>query len=102
LTKEEALALKMEGLIVLYHVADAGPFLDIHIVDRITASGLGILARGDVAEMPPLRVTLEPGHQSVWSKIFRATRSGMWDLIKIAVGVLLGALITWYLKKYFP
>jgi hypothetical protein len=102
LTEGVALAVAEEGLVQLYRVEDEGPVLDIHVVDRISECGLGILARGEVAEMPPLRVALEPRHESVGSRIFRATRSGLWDLIKIAVGVLLGALITWYLKKYFP
>ena len=67
-------------------------------MDTISEAGLGILALGDVAEPDPLRVSVVPQHKSVWRRAFEATRTGVWDVIKIAFGAVLG----WYFKKYFP
>ena len=65
---------------------------------RSSAAGLGILAQGDVAELKPLRVSVVPPHKSICRRVFEKTRSGFWDVIKIAAGAVLG----WYLKTYFP
>jgi len=97
LTEGIAQAVANEGLVEFW-LTDEGSYLDQYRVDSLTPKGLGILALADVAEPSPLRVRVEPRHESIWSKIFRSTRSGLWDLVKIGVGAVIG----WFLKKHFP
>jgi hypothetical protein len=104
LTEEIALALATEQspeqVVNLFLVADDGPVLDRCRVNTISEAGLGILAMGDVAELPPLKISVVPHPVSVWSKIFQATRSGLWDIIKIVLGAFGGGLVTWYLTHH--
>lgn len=102
LTEEIALALATEQppeqVVNLFLVADDGSVLDRCRVNSISESGLGILAMGDVAEPSPLKIAVVPHPVSFLSKLFQATRSGLWDIIKVAAGAIIG----WFLKKHFP
>jgi hypothetical protein len=96
LSQEELEGLANEQLIELYFVADEGPDLDRYHISTITPAGMAVLTEAHV-EPDPLKISIEPVHKSVWKRIFQATRSGLWDLIKVAFGAVLG----WLLKKYF-
>jgi hypothetical protein len=47
-----------------------------------------------------LTISVQKHQESAWSKLFQATRSGLWDIIKIALGALGGGLVTWYLTHH--
>jgi len=98
LTQKEFEVLADEQLIEVSFFRDDGPDLDRYHLDKILPKGLAILAQDFVAEPDPLRVAVGPPHKSVYMRIFEGTRSGLWDLIKIAFGAVWG----WYLRKYFP
>ena len=100
LTQDIAAFVANERLIEVYIIADEGSDLDRYVVDKIAASGLGILAQGDVAEPDPLRVSVVPRQESAWLKIRRALVSGLWDVIKIALGVPVGIVVGYFLWKY--
>jgi hypothetical protein len=104
LTEEVALALATEQspeqVVNLFLVEDDGSVLDRCRVNSISEAGLGILAMGHVAEPPPLKISVVPPPVSVLSKIFQATRSGLWDIIKIALGALAGGAVTLYLTHH--
>jgi len=86
-----------EQLIEVSFFRDDGPDLDRYHLDKILPKGLAILAQDFVAEPDPLRVAVGPPHKSVYMRIFEGTRSGLWDLIKIAFGAVWG----WYLRSIF-
>jgi hypothetical protein len=98
LTQEELATLANGGLIEVTSSSDEGPDLDRYHVERILPEGFSILAHEHVAKPNPLEVVLVPSHKSIYKRVFEATRSGTWDLIKVALGAVLG----WYLKKYLP
>jgi hypothetical protein len=100
LTERIAAGLDAEGLVELFFVSDEGPDLDRYKVERISESGFGILSRSDVAEQPPLRVTVEHPPVPTWLKIRRALVSGLWDVVKIGLGVPVGILVGWFLWKH--
>jgi hypothetical protein len=102
LTEEIALALAtedpLEQVVNLYIVADDGSVLDRCRVNTISEAGLGILAMGDVAELPPLKISVVPHPVSFWSKILRATGSGLWDLIKMPISAIVGYYVGKHLR----
>ena len=98
LTEDEFAILADEELIEVTFFQDAGPDLDRYNIERILPKGDAILVQAFVAEPDPLRVSVVPQHKSIYKRIFEGTRSGLWDLIKIAFGAVLG----WLLKKHFP
>jgi hypothetical protein len=100
LSQDVAAALANEGLIEVWIVADEGSDLDRHRVDTIAASGLGMLAESDVAVPEPLRVAIEPRHESAWKKLRRALVSGVWDVIKIALGGVVGIAVGYLLWRF--
>jgi hypothetical protein len=100
LTEGVAAAVASGGLIELYRVEDEGSYLDMYRVDKISEAGFGILAIGEVAESPPLRIAVEPRHESAWSWIRRALVSGLWDVVKIALGVPVGILVGYFLWRH--
>ena len=69
-------------------------------VDTISEAGFGVLACGEVAELPPLRVAVEPRHESAWLRIRRTLMSGLWDIVKVALGIPVGILVGWFLWKH--
>jgi hypothetical protein len=81
-------------------VDSEGPDVDRYRVDAIAASGLGMLAEIDVAAPEPLRVAIEPRHESAWTKLRRALVSGVWDVIKIALGVPVGIAVGYLLWRF--
>jgi hypothetical protein len=85
-------------LIEVSFFEDEGPVLDRYHIDKILPKGELILAQEVLAEPDPLLVSIVTPKKSVCRHIYEGTRSGLWDLIKIAVGAALG----WYLKKHFP
>ena len=84
LTQDELAVLANEELIEVFFSKDEGPDLDRFHVSRILPEGLSVLAQAYVAEPDPLRVAVVPPHKSVCKRIYEGTRSGLWDLIKIA------------------
>ena len=100
LTEAEFPVLANEGLLKLTFFLDPGeaPDLDRFHIEAISPKGMGILARAYVSEPDPLKVSVVPPHKSLWRRAFEGTRSGLWDLIKLAVGAVIG----WFLKKHFP
>jgi len=100
LSEEMAAIVANELLVEVYFVADEGPDLDRYRVNRILEAGLGMLAQGDVAEAEPLKISVVPHQESVWLKIRRALVSGVWDVVKIALGVPVGVLVGWFLWKH--
>ena len=98
LTEDEFVELANEQLIEIHFDADEGPVFDRYYIDSILPKGELILADDALAAPDPLRVAVVPHHKSVGTRIFEGTRSGVWDLIKVAFGVVLGFL----LKKYWP
>jgi|ERR1039458_6417902 hypothetical protein len=100
LTQDVAATVANELLIEIYIVADEGSDLDRYVVNKIAASGLGILAQGDVAEPSPLKISVMPRHESAFVKIRRTLVSGLWDVIKIALGIPVGILVGWFIWKH--
>jgi hypothetical protein len=98
LTEEEFAALANEELVEVSFDADEGPILDRYYIDKILSKGFLILSDADLAQPSPLQVAVVHPHKSVGKRIFEGTRSGLWDLIKVAAGAVLG----WWLKKHFP
>lgn len=98
ISENTAIALLNEELITAWKVRESGNVLDDLRIESLTDTALGLLSTASVQEPAPLKVTIEPKHESVWNRIFKKTRSGAWDLVKIALGAVLG----WWLKKYFP
>jgi hypothetical protein len=101
LTEEEIAILANTELIEVSFFQDDGPVLDRYHIDKILPKGLAILADDALAAPDPLLVTVLPQHKSISRHIFDQTRSGLWDLIKIAFGAAIGALITWLLTKHY-
>jgi hypothetical protein len=97
LTEAVAASVANERLIELWIIADEGSDLDRFAVREIAAPGLGILAQGDVADLPPLKVSVLKHQESAWINTLRVLGKGLWELVKIGVGVALG----WYLAKRF-
>jgi hypothetical protein len=95
LTEETVKLLTDQSLVNLFFVADNGPLLDNYRVGSISPAGLGILAQSD---MVPLAVSLVSPHESFWKRARKKVGGWVWDLVKVASGVVLG----WYLKKHFP
>lgn len=93
LTEAEFLALEDEGLTFF---RDDGEVLDIHDIEKITPKGVAVLANAHLAKPEPLQVTVVIQPKSFLRRIYEGTRSGLWDLIKIAVGAAIG----WWLKKH--
>ena len=98
LTEKEFLELDDEQLIEVSHFRDEGEVLDTHHIENILPKGLLILADSVLAKPGPLQVTVVTPPKSLLRRIYAGTRSGLWDLVKIAAGAVLG----WVLKKYFP
>jgi hypothetical protein len=98
LTEAEFRALGNERLVEAFDCNDGDTILDTHRIYRILPAGMSILSQAYVAESPPLQVSVVPPHKSIWRRAFEGTRSGLWDLIKLAIGAVIG----WYLKKHFP
>ena len=100
LTEDEFPVLANEGLLELTFYLDPGeaPDLDRFHIEGISAKGMGMLAQAHVSEPDPLKISVVPLQKSVCRRIYEGTRSGLWDLIKVAGGAVLG----WYLKKHFP
>ena len=96
LTEKQFEVLADEELIEVTFVADEGPTLDRYYVESILPKGSAILVQDDASDAP-LRVQIYTPKLSIWSRIFRKTRSGLWDLIKVAFGAVVG----WFLKTYF-
>ena len=97
LTEEEFAALANEELVEVTFDADEGPILERYYIHKILPKGFLILSDADLSPSP-LQVAVVHPHKSVGTRIFEGTRSGLWDLIKIAFGAGLGFL----LKKYWP
>lgn len=95
LDEVDAQAVCNEGLIEVRIVADDGSLLDRYRVQEISELGHGILSRSDASDA--LRVTLEPKHRSAWARLGSAFGSKLWDVVKVAIGALIG----WLLKTYF-
>ena len=96
LTQEELAVLANEEMIEVRFSSDDGPDLDRYHITEILPKGFSILAQDFVAEPDPLRVAVVPPHRTVYQGIFEKTRSGLWDLIKIALGAVLG----WFEKIF--
>lgn len=94
LTEETLEALKVEDgeepIVDLWIVADDGSDLDRHRVNKITARGLGLMARADVAPQAPIPISMASKPQSIRERFWKH----IWDIIKIAFGTVLG----WVLK----
>ncbi|MGH7952389.1 MAG: hypothetical protein ACREFE_10795 [Limisphaerales bacterium] len=90
LTQREFEVLADELLIEVSFFRDEGLDLDRYHIDKILPKGLMVLAQSDLAAPDPLRVTVVTPPKSVCRRIFEGTRSGLWDLIKIAFGAALG------------
>ena len=101
LTEKEAEVLADERLIDFSLVADEGEYLDRYRIDKLTAKAFGILSRAGHASAPLLRTSAQPPPGSVRSKILQALALGLWDLVKIALGIPVGIVIGWFLKKHF-
>ena len=97
LTEAEFAALANEELVEVTFDADEGPILERYYIRKILPKGFLILSDADLSPPSPLQVAVVPHHKSVGTRIFEGTRSGLWDLIKIAFGAVLGFL----LKKYW-
>src|ERR1035438_1437390 len=84
LTEIEFRALASERLIEAGDCQDGPTILDTHRIYKILPAGDAILTLAHVAEPSPLQVTVVPAHKSIWRRAFEGTRSGLWDLIKLA------------------
>lgn len=100
LTEDDFPILANEGLLELTFFREAGeaPDLDRFHIEGISDKGMALLAKAHVAEPDPLKIAVVPQHKSILLRIYEGTRSGLWDLIKVAVGAGIG----WFLKKHFP
>lgn len=95
LTETELEVLANEDSIEVSFSKDEGPILDRCYISKILPGGFAVLAQAHTAPDETLQVSVLPAHKSNWKRIYDATRSGTWDLIKVAFGALLG----WLLKN---
>ena len=102
LTEEVAAKAANEGLVLVFEAGedDAKSLLDKYAISKISESGLGILAAGDVAEPSPLPVALHPRQEATRSKLIRLTGSGLWEIVKLALAAFFGGVVSWYLTKH--
>lgn len=99
ITQKEFEVLADERLIEVSFSKDEGPDLDRYYVDKILPAGFAILAQAHAAEPDPVRVSVVSQSKSVWRRMYEGTRSGLWDLLKIAFGAGLGAILAHYFGK---
>lgn len=92
ITQDEFAILANEEMIEVTFFRDEGPDLDRYYIEKILPAGDAILAMASVAPPDPLPITLVTPPKSLCRRIFDGTRSGLWDLIKIAFGAALGWL----------
>jgi hypothetical protein len=102
LTQKEFEVLADEQLIEVSFFRNEGPDLDRYHIDKILPKGFAILADDALTAPDPLPVIVVTPPKSVWRQIVDWMRSKLWDLIKIAFGAVVGAVLGWYLKKRFP
>jgi hypothetical protein len=102
LTEDEFPILANEELLGLTIVQDPGeaPDLDRFHIVSISPKGMAILAKAHVAEPDPVKIDIVPREKPIWLRIYDATRSGLWDLIKLAFGAICGGLVTWYILNH--
>ena len=99
LTEDEFAELANEELIEVTFDRDEGPTLERYHIEKVLPKGSLILAQSALAAPSPLQVSISIPAKSVCQRIFEGTRSGLWDLIKIAFGAVLGAILTKYFGK---
>ncbi|HTH48650.1 MAG TPA: hypothetical protein VMB21_14150 [Candidatus Limnocylindria bacterium] len=97
LTEKGFHTLVQEGLIEVSLAADGPPTAATCYIEKITAKGYSLLARGETDDEVFLKNALSAPKGSLWMRVYKGTRSGLWDLVKVA----LGAAVGWYLKKCF-
>lgn len=102
LTEEQFVELATEELIEVSLFEDDGPVLDRYHIDKILPKGELILAQEVLAEPDPLRITVVTPPKSVWQRIYEAMGNKLLAAIMNALSAAIGAVIGWYLKKYFP
>jgi hypothetical protein len=78
---------------------DATPFEDRYEIAEITDAALSHLASSGSSPSPVVHTKVETAPVSVWSKIFRASGTGLWDLIKIALAVAGTLFVAWFVWK---
>ncbi len=104
LTEAEAQAVTYEPppdkIVDLFLVADDGSLLDRCRVDKVSESGFGILALGDVAEPAHVPVAVHNPPVPFSQRIRRALANGLWDVVKIALGVPVGILVGYFLWRH--
>ena len=89
-----------EQIVDLMIVADDGLVLDRCRVDDISEAGFGILALGDVAEPAHVPVAVHHPPATFSQRLRRALVSGLWDVVKIALGIPVGILVGWFLWSH--
>ncbi|HZL79544.1 MAG TPA: hypothetical protein VFC17_11885 [Candidatus Limnocylindrales bacterium] len=100
LTEAMFRVLVSEQLIRAGDCQDGPTILDTHRIYKILPEGHAILSLAHVADPEPLKVIDATPPKSIWIRIFEGTRSGLWDLIKVALGAIAGGLVTLYLTHH--
>ena len=98
LTEDVATYLINEDYINVGLAHEEESMLDNYRIMDILPKGFVVLNQGVVEEEPVAVSIVQPPKTTV-QKIFDTTRSGTWDLIKIAFGAALGALAKHYFDK---
>ena len=98
LTEKEVEELSAEKLVEFSIVADEGDDLDRYRIAQLTRKAFGILSRAGPDAAPLMRTVAQPILSSKWSKLRRGIGKGLWDLVKIGLGGVIG----WYLTKHLP
>ena len=94
LTEKTIEALKVEDgedpIVDLFITKDDGSDLDRFRVNKITDTGLGLMALADTAPNPPIPISMVSKPQSFKERAYK----GLWELTKAAISAAVG----WILK----
>jgi hypothetical protein len=87
-------------IVDLWIVADDGSVLDRCRIDKISDTGLGILAMGELAEPPPVRISVE--HLPMITLPPRGLDLGnrLWEILLIVIGIPVAIFVGWFLWKH--
>lgn len=88
LKEDELYVLEKEGLIDVYF-GDDDPTWEQHFIKGLTDKGQGLLCQSE--KLPPSRLT----------EVLKVIGSGIWDVTKEAIKILIGIIIGYYYAKHF-
>lgn len=99
LTETEFRQLANQRIIEVVFSEDKGPILDRYHVRQILPTGFATLTRAQ-AEESLAHINSRIQQPSQWSQIIRVVGAGLWDVLKIVLGVLGTTAAAWLIWKH--